>query len=60
MTIDEFNKTGFSGGMKCEYDGKVYDIASVDFEEALVGIQEIEYSEELSWKRCENIKIVQA
>jgi hypothetical protein len=54
MTIEEFNNMKFCGGMRVLYNGKDYDIVSVDFEEALIGIEEIEGGEDLSWKRCEN------
>jgi hypothetical protein len=65
MTIEEFNNTGFACGMQVKYhgDGKVYPICSVDFEEALIGIQEVETDDEdapLDWKRCENCTIVAA
>lgn len=63
MTIEEFDKTGFTGQMKCEYKGKEYDIISVDFEERIIAIDETgtyEYDGEngLDWKRCENITIL--
>lgn len=38
MTIEEFNKTGFTGQMRCTYKGEEYLLASVDFEEQLIGI----------------------
>jgi hypothetical protein len=61
MTIDEFNKMRFGAGMKIFYKGKEYDIRSVDFEEALIGIDEkILGGDEgdISWKRCENCQLV--
>lgn len=62
MTITEFDKTGFTGKMKCLYDGNEYGIASVDFQEKLIGIYEeiqgAESPDEISWKRCENITII--
>jgi hypothetical protein len=62
MTLDQFDKTGFTGQMKCLYDDKEYGIATVDFEERLIGIYEMiegaESEEEISWKRCENITII--
>jgi hypothetical protein len=62
MTVEEFNKTGWTGNMKCIFQGEKYGIASVDFEEQLVGIYEIiqgaESEDEISWKRCENINII--
>jgi hypothetical protein len=61
MTIDQFNETRFGAGDKVIYDWKEYDIYSVDFEEALIGINEnIPGSDEddISWKRCENCELV--
>lgn len=62
MTIEQFNNTGFTGQMNCRYDGYIYAIASVDFEEKLIGIYEsiegAESREDISWKRCENIEIL--
>ena len=40
MTIEEFDKTGFTGMMRCLYKGKEYPIYSVDFEERLIAINE--------------------
>lgn len=63
MTQDAFNNTRFGFGMTATYNGKTYPIASVDFEEMLIGITgEIEDSESddtVTWKRCENIDSVQ-
>lgn len=59
MTITEFNKTGFGAGDKAEYDGKVYDIASIDFKEQLIGLIGItQGSEEIEWVRCENVRFI--
>ena len=61
MTIQEFNNTRFGNGDKAIYNGQEYDISSVDFVEALVGIEENipgAEPEEISWKRCENITYV--
>lgn len=63
MTIEEFDKTGFTGQMKCEYKGKEYDIYSVDFEEKIIAIDEtgnfgLDNDYSLDWKRCENITIL--
>ena len=60
MTIDTFNQTRWGAKMKAIYDGKTYDIASVDFQEQLVGIHENldhDNPDEVSWKRCENIEL---
>jgi len=62
MTAREFDKTGFTGQMKCIFQGKEYQVASVDFEERLIGILEMisgaESEDDISWKRCENITII--
>jgi len=63
MTIEEFDKTRFTGGMKCEYKGKEYEIISVDFEEKTIAINEFDSfddngADDLDWKRCENITLI--
>lgn len=58
MTTEEFNERQWTAGMKAEYNGKVFKIGSVDFEEKLVAIYECGTDEELCWKRCENVEIV--
>lgn len=62
MTIEQFDKTGFTSNMRCLYKGKEYTIFSVDFEEGLVGInennQEVIDDMQLNWKRCENIELI--
>ena len=63
MTIEEFDKTGWTGNMKCIFQCEEYGIATVDFEERLVGIYEMisgaESEDDISWKRCENIELLQ-
>jgi len=61
MTIDEFNKTGFTGNMFCMYQGKKMFVMSVDFTEALFGLTEEKADippEEWSWVRCENVELI--
>lgn len=62
MTIEEFDKIGWTGNMKCIFQDEEYGIATVDFEERLVGIYEMisgaESEDDISWKRCENIEII--
>jgi len=63
MTIEEFDNTGFTGQMKCEYKGKEYEIISVDFEERIIAINEFDSfddngADDLDWKRCENITLI--
>ena len=41
MTFEEFDKTGWTGNMKCIFQDEEYGIATVDFEERLVGIYEM-------------------
>jgi hypothetical protein len=57
MTIQEFNNTGWSGGMFCLYKGTKYAIGICDFEEGLVGIVDPQ-TDDLSMVRCENITLV--
>lgn len=59
MTLAEFNQQGWRPNMWAEYKGKVYAIASCDFEEQLVGLDGvIEYCDEITWVRCENINLI--
>ena len=57
MTREEFNRTGFTGGMKATFDGVDQDVVSVDLLEGLIGIVgEISNDDEhVTWKRCESI-----
>lgn len=57
MTIEDFNNTGWSGGMRCVYQDKAHDIGSCEFEEKLVGLV-VDYDDELKWVRCENIRLI--
>jgi hypothetical protein len=62
MTIEEFDTTGFGNGDLGIYKNKEYAIASVDFEERLVGLlMNISGGEpdDISWVRCENIEYIQ-
>ncbi len=62
MTIEEFNNTRFGGSMYADYKGDRYQIASVDFEESLVGLfMDISGGDEgdISWVRCENCTLVE-
>ena len=58
MTIEEFNKTGFTGKMKMKYQGEVYDVISVDFEESLFAYSLDGDYDHLSWARCENVELI--
>lgn len=59
MTITEFENTAFSGNTEIKYDGKIYQVIMVDFQESLIAIDEFPDDEEsqLSWKRCENCEL---
>lgn len=57
MTIEEFDNTRWSGGMKCIYQGKEHKIGAGEFEEKLVGLC-VDYSDQLAWVRCENIELI--
>ena len=59
MTIEEFNQTSFCAGDKFKNHGEWYNLASVNFDEALVAYDISEEDDEymqLSWLRCENIE----
>jgi hypothetical protein len=61
MTIEEFNNTRFRSGMKAKYRGGEYPIMTVDFLEALIGLDlHLMGAEEaeVSWVRCENIELI--
>ena len=61
MTIDEFNNTRWTASMCCIYMGERRDIASVDFNEQLIGMVNItDLDGELIWARCENIELIDA
>ncbi len=55
MTIDQFTNHGWTPGQSCDYGGVIYKIASVDFSENLVGLQNPLSDEGITWVRCENI-----
>tara|TARA_Y100000034_G_scaffold125849_1_gene176189 strand:- start:1273 stop:1782 length:510 start_codon:yes stop_codon:yes gene_type:complete len=59
--IDSFFTQEFTGGMKIkkgEIKGdQVYEIASVDFDEALVAYS-VDWSDELQWARWENVELI--
>lgn len=63
MTLDQFEKTRWTSGMKAIYHrhNKVYLIDACDFVEHLVGLQQflINDPDKVTWVRCENITIVE-
>jgi len=58
MTIEEFNNMSWGAGGKVIYDCNECDVISVNFAEALLGIDEFDDIDNLSWVRCENIEII--
>jgi hypothetical protein len=63
MSIEDFDKTRWGAGMKVTYHGKERDIASVDFQEKLIGLVEDneigdpDEESSLDWVRCENCEL---
>ena len=56
MNYEQFNAQRWGYGMSCTYKGKVREIASVDFEEGLVGLSDRE--ETIQWVRHENCELI--
>lgn len=65
MTTNELKNLSFKAGMKVKHitTNRVFEIASVDFQECLIGIFEEEFydqqlfdkdEESIKWLRCEN------
>lgn len=59
MTIDEFKNYGWISNKKCKYKEDVCDIATVDFEENLVGLEDNLSPSGITWVRCENIILLE-
>lgn len=57
MTQEEFNNTQFGKGDKVIYHGEEFLLASVDFEEKLLGFK-VDGADCYSWARCENVTYV--
>lgn len=65
MTLTEFDKTKWTGGMKITYEWRFegvtkiegHSVCSVDFIERLIAFK-IENDECLKWVRCENCKLI--
>lgn len=56
-TTTELSPQGWTGGMTAIYQGKEYDVITVDFDEDLIGIDFFGDGEP-SFKRCESIEKV--
>lgn len=54
MTIPEFRAFKFKAGDQFLYQGKVYDLITVDFQEDLIGL---DIDGTVQWVRCENVKL---
>lgn len=63
MTIEEFNDQRWGSKMQCIYNANVRKIASVDFEEKLIGLEPMPNSgadeDDIDWVRCENCSQVE-
>lgn len=57
MTQTEFENQKFGAGDTAIYKGQKYKVASVDFEEMLIGlfIEDADEDSNISWVRCENV-----
>lgn len=59
MTREEFNNVSWGANSKCKVSGSVpYDVVSVNFVEALVGLNCYDDVNDLSWYRCESVELV--
>lgn len=64
MTIEEFNNTKWHAGMEAVIHSSAFGsfqrpIASVNFDQALIGIRPDNADDELDWFRCENCDIIE-
>jgi len=60
MNVEAFDSVKWTGQMRVEYKNKIYDVASVDFEERLIGISgycDGGDESDVQWIRCENAVI---
>lgn len=62
MTKEEFDKKGWCAETKAEYKGIEYYVGSINFEERLVGLwnlnSDMEDMSDMIWARCENIELI--
>lgn len=58
MTFEEYDNTGWTGNMKAEYKGSVYDVAAANFPEHLVALDDDANGDDYMWVRCENIILI--
>jgi hypothetical protein len=52
MTVEQYNKTAFTGGMQAMVDGKLYEVASADFEDKTFGLL---VGKKVKWFPCEAV-----
>ena len=60
MTKEEFDNTGWGADMWCIYKGASYHVVIVNFEEALLGLDDGSGGDEiddLTWVRCESVSL---
>ena len=61
MTKTELRYHVFKAGDKAKYKGKIYKIASVDFQEYLLGLRmniSGDDPNDIIWVRCENVYFI--
>ena len=61
VTTEEFSKQSFGAGDKARYKDGIYVVATVDFDEQLIGLLlNISGGEpdDVSWVRCENVDYI--
>ena len=57
MTKEEFSKFKFTANIRVIHkniQGCIFDIASVDFSEDLIGLDD---GDDIKWVRCENVEL---
>jgi len=57
MTIEEFDNTKFGARMIATIGDRRYDIASVNFDQRLIGVVSYGDPDEIDWYRCENCEV---
>lgn len=56
MTKEEFDRTGWTGGMKAIYNGKEYEVLSVDFEDKTIDLIDADGIETVN---CEKVYLIE-
>ena len=57
MTRDEFNNTKFTANTTALKDGEWHPVVMIDFEEAILGLDMFNDSDNLSYVRCESVEV---